>query len=61
MLEEYLTLLLRELELTARLMKQSGLTLISIYIGGGTPTTLSAEQMDLLLREIVKDFDLAAC
>lgn len=61
MLEEYLTLLLQELELTARLMKQSGLTLISIYIGGGTPTTLSAEQMDLLLREIVKDFDLAAC
>lgn len=61
MLEEYLTLLLRELELTAHLMKQSGLTLISIYIGGGTPTTLSAEQMDFLLREIVKDFDLAAC
>lgn len=61
MLEDYLPLLLRELELTARLIKEAGLTLISIYIGGGTPTTLSAEQMDGLLREIVKNFDLSAC
>ena len=61
MLEEYLPLLLRELELTGRLVKEAGLTVISVYIGGGTPTTLTAEQMDRLLREIRKDFDLTAC
>lgn len=61
MLEEYLPLLLRELELTGRLVKEAGLTVISVYIGGGTPTTLTAEQMDRLLQEIIKDFDLTAC
>lgn len=61
MLEEYLPLLLRELELTGRLVKEAGLTVISVYIGGGTPTTLTAEQMDRLLREIRKNFDLTAC
>ena len=61
MLEEYLPLLLRELELTGRLVKEAGLTVISVYIGGGTPTTLTAEQMDRLLQEIRKDFDLTAC
>lgn len=61
MLEQYLPLLLRELRLTARLIKEAGLSVVSVYIGGGTPTTLSAPQMELLLQEICKDFDLSAC
>ena len=56
-MEQYLPLLLQELELTGRLINEAGLTVISVYIGGGTPTTLSAQQMDQLLKEIVKDFD----
>ena len=61
MLEQYLPLLLRELRFTARLIKEAGLSVVSVYIGGGTPTTLSAPQMELLLQEICKDFDLSAC
>ena len=61
MLEQYLPLLLRELRLTARLIKEAGLSVVSVYIGGGPPTTLSAPQMELLLQEICKDFDLSAC
>ena len=61
MLEQYLPLLLRELRLTARLIKEAGLSVVSVYIGGGTPTTLSAPQMELLLQEICKGFDLSAC
>lgn len=61
MMEQYLPLLLQELELTGRLINEAGLTVISVYIGGGTPTTLSAQQMDQLLKEIVKDFDLSHC
>ena len=31
----------------------------SVYIGGGTPTTLEAEQMDRLLKTITENFDLS--
>lgn len=61
MLEQYLPLLLRELELTARLIKEAELTVISVYIGGGTPTTLTAGQLDILLKKICKEFDLDGC
>lgn len=61
LIEEYIPLLLREIRYTADLVKQLDLRLESVYIGGGTPTTLSAEQLDLLLSEIESDFDLTRC
>ena len=61
LIEQYLPLLCRELRHTAAIAKQLGLRLLSVYIGGGTPTTLSADQLELLLSEIERDFDLSAC
>ena len=61
MLEPYLQALKKELEVTARLLEKSGRTLRSIYIGGGTPTTLSAAQMADLLDSIRSHFDMSRC
>lgn len=61
LIADYLPLLLDEIRSTAELAKRLDLRLMSVYIGGGTPTTLSAEQLDLLLREIEADFDLSSC
>ena len=61
LLEPYLEALYKELEVTGRLLKRSGKTLRSIYIGGGTPTTLSAQQMAQLLKKIRESFDLSRC
>ena len=47
-MEEYLDKLLEELVQTATVAKQLGLQLDTIYFGGGTPTTLSAEQLKRL-------------
>lgn len=55
----YLEALLEEIRLTAQLLAKTGRTLRTIYIGGGTPTTLSAEQMELLLKTIRECFDLS--
>ena len=33
----------------------------SFYMGGGTPTTLSAQQMDRLLTHLNRSFDLSGC
>ena len=59
LIEQYLPLLLSEIRCTAQLAGELNLRLESVYIGGGTPTTLTAGQLDLLLSEIEADFDLS--
>ena len=61
LLEPYLQALLQELKVTGELVKKSGKTIRSIYIGGGTPTTLSEQQMKVLLDAIHTHFDLSRC
>ena len=58
---EYVDRLCDELKLTAEIAAQCGLTLSTVYWGGGTPTTLSAEQLDRVLSVIEVSFDLSAC
>ena len=61
LVEPYLEALLKEIEVTGRLLAQSGRKVRTIYIGGGTPTTLSAPQMARLLDAIRASFDLSRC
>lgn len=56
---EYLEYLYKELEATATVAKQLGLNLKTVYIGGGTPTVLSAEQITELAAVIERNFDLS--
>ena len=59
LLEPYLQALLKEIEVTGRLLANSGRKVRTIYIGGGTPTSLSTEQMIRLLDAIHESFDLS--
>ena len=59
LLEPYLEALLRELKETGRLLESSGRKVRTIYIGGGTPTTLSQAQMCRLLDAISDSLDLS--
>ena len=61
LMEPYLEALLKELRHTGRLMATSGKTVRTIYIGGGTPTTLTSRQMETLLTCIRESFDLSRC
>ena len=61
LLNPYLEALLKELEITGRLLAESGKHVRTIYIGGGTPTTLSTAQMAYLLDAIRDSFDLSRC
>ncbi len=61
LLDPYLQALYQELEITGKLLKQSGKRVRSVYIGGGTPTTLSTQQMAQLLDEIKATVDLDRC
>ena len=57
----YLEALQQELQLTGQLLKESGKNLRTVYIGGGTPTTLSTPQMTALMDAIQDSFDFSRC
>ena len=61
LLDPYLQALMKELAVTGKLLRESGRTIRSVYIGGGTPTTLSTPQMATLLDAIYGSFDLSRC
>ena len=61
LLEPYLEALMKELAITGELLANSGRQVRTIYIGGGTPTTLSSEQMARLLDAVHERFDLSRC
>ncbi len=58
--EPYLQALLKEIAEVGKMLANSGFRVRTIYIGGGTPTTLSSEQVSTLLDAIGKAFDLSA-
>ena len=55
----YIEYLCREIEDTARIAKKCNLKLETIYIGGGTPTTLEADELSLIMNSINSNFDLS--
>ncbi len=61
MMEPYLDALLRELEITGKLMGIFHRKVRTLYIGGGTPTTLSPDQLRRLLESIRAHLDLTDC
>ncbi len=61
LIEPYTKLLCEEIKLTAEIANKLGLRLETVYFGGGTPTTLSAEQLDTVLRTVNKSFDMSTC
>lgn len=61
LMEPYTQLLCEELKRTAQIASDLGLRLESIYFGGGTPTTLSAEQLNMVLGTVNSCFDLSSC
>ena len=55
--EPYLEALFKEIEYAGTCFPKK--KLVSIYIGGGTPTTLNAEQLQRLLRKVKETFDFS--
>lgn len=60
LIPDYVEKLAEELAETGRLARSLGLRLETVYFGGGTPTTLSAEQLRVLFDAVEEHFDLSA-
>ena len=61
LVEPYVDALCREIELAGKLLRERGLRIASAYMGGGTPTTLSAEQLDRVLSRVERALPMEGC
>ena len=57
----YVDALLAEIRAGGRMVKEQGLRVRAFYMGGGTPTTLTAAQMDAVLTAFEESFDTDPC
>lgn len=57
----YFENLLKEIEYTGKLVNKLGIDMLSAYVGGGTPSILSAEQITRLLKMVNSSFDFSKC
>lgn len=60
-IERYFKSLLIEIESVGQMMKEKGKSIESLYIGGGTPTTLSGDQLNDLLENVNKNLPMNQC
>lgn len=51
----------RRIKFTAEIANKLGLRLETVYFGGGTPTTLSAEQLSKVIGTVNGNFNMSAC
>ncbi len=59
LIPQYVEKLLLEIKETAKIAKENKLRLCTIYIGGGTPTTLSSEEITAVMETVAENFDLS--
>ncbi len=59
LIPDYIEKLCREIEYTGGIARRLGLLLETIYVGGGTPTVLSAAQLARILNAVRQSFDLS--
>ena len=61
LIDPFLDALSREIRATGAMLADAGLRVRTVYFGGGTPTTLSAPQLDRLMGGLAEHIDLSAC
>lgn len=59
LIPEYIEKLCKEIEITANIARKNALKLETVYIGGGTPTALSAEQLAKIMNTVKINFNLS--
>ena len=59
LIPQYIDLLSKEIEQTAEIAKKLSLKLRTVYIGGGTPTSINEEQLEKIVSAVKKNFDLS--
>ena len=59
LIPEYVEKLCLELEFLGNLIRENNTEIDTIYFGGGTPTSLSAKDIETLMKAVAENFDLS--
>ncbi len=59
LIPQYVERLCEEIKITGEIARQNKLSLKTIYFGGGTPTTLSSDQLSLIMKTVSESFDIS--
>ncbi len=60
LMPEYISKLCRELEITGEIVDRFGLKVDTVYYGGGTPTSISSDDLYRIMKKTSECFDLSA-
>ena len=58
LMPEYVAALCKELEILGRMVREIGTKIDTVYFGGGTPTSISAENIRRIMKSVAQNFDL---
>ena len=58
LIPDYISALCRELQIIGEIVKSTGTPVDTVYFGGGTPTSLSAKDIQTVMEAVEKNFDL---
>ncbi len=61
LIEPYTKLVCDEIAYTGEIARKLGLHLETVYIGGGTPTAISADRLGRIMSAVNNNFDLSDC
>ena len=61
LIPDFVAAVKRDIRATAEAARAAGRRVAGVYFGGGTPTTLSAQQLREVLETLRESFDLSAC
>ena len=58
--DDFVELLLKEIDYTVKILKELSLSVQNIYIGGGTPTTLFPNHLEKIFNKIRENIDISS-
>ena len=59
LIPQYISTLCEEILITAKIVKELNLRLETVYIGGGTPTSVSADDIEQIMKTVEESFDMS--
>ncbi|KXZ39435.1 oxygen-independent coproporphyrinogen-3 oxidase [Alkalithermobacter thermoalcaliphilus JW-YL-7 = DSM 7308] len=57
--KDYIDALIKEIKGVSKIIEKSNKKIQTIYMGGGTPTSIDSSQLKIIIDEIYKNFDLS--
>lgn len=58
LIEPFVKALIEEIRYTGQVLAEAGINIVAVYFGGGTPTTLSADQLDRVLAALYRHVNI---